>query len=102
MAVQTEAIFGALRECYDPEIPINIVDLGLIYEVAADEAGSVVVRMTLTSPSCPSAMEIPEQVRQKISAIAKVKDVKVEVVWEPQWDPSRISTEGRKILGIEV
>jgi FeS assembly SUF system protein len=100
MAVHTEAIFGALRECYDPEIPINIVDLGLIYEVATDETGSILVRMTLTSPSCPSAMEIPEQVRQKIHAIPGVKDVRVDVVWEPQWDPSRISTEGRKILGI--
>jgi FeS assembly SUF system protein len=102
MAVHTEAIFGALRECYDPEIPINIVELGLIYEVAADETGSVLVRMTLTSPSCPSAMEIPELVRQKVGAIPGVKDVKVETVWEPPWDPSRISTEGRKILGIEV
>ncbi len=102
MAVETEAIWGALRECFDPEIPINIVDLGLIYEVTADEAGSVLIRMTLTSPSCPSALDIPEQVRRRVESVAEVRGVTVEVVWEPQWNPSRISAEGRKTLGIEA
>jgi FeS assembly SUF system protein len=102
MAVTKEEIYAALRECYDPEIPINIYDLGLIYEAEADDAGNVRVRMTLTTPNCPSAQELPEQVRQRMAAIPGVHDAKVELVWEPAWDPSRITPDGRKVLGIEA
>ena len=91
-----------MRSCYDPEIPINIVDLGLIYDAQSDDEGNVAVKMTLTTQGCPSAMAIPEQVRARIATIAEVRDVKVEIVWEPPWDPSRISPEGRKVLGLEA
>jgi FeS assembly SUF system protein len=101
-AVTREQILAALRECYDPEIPINIYDLGLIYGVESDDAGNVRIQMTLTTPNCPSAQELPEQVRQRVAAISDVRDAQVELVWEPAWDPSRITPEGRKVLGIEL
>jgi metal-sulfur cluster biosynthetic enzyme len=102
MPLEKERIFEALRQCYDPEIPINIVDLGLIYDVQNDEAGNVLVKMTLTTQGCPSAQAIPEQVKQRIAAIDEVRDIKVEIVWEPAWNPSMISPGGRKVLGLEV
>lgn len=102
MAVTIDQVNEALRQCYDPEIPVNILDLGLIYGVEINASGSVCIRMTLTTPLCPSAQEIPEQVRQRVKAIGDVADVQVEVVWEPAWDPSRISLEARRQLGIEV
>jgi FeS assembly SUF system protein len=102
MGVTVDQVNEALRQCYDPEIPVNIVDLGLIYAVETDALGNVSIRMTLTTPLCPSAQEIPEQVRQRVKAIDEVKDVRVELVWEPAWDPSRISPKGRLQLGIEV
>jgi len=102
MPLTTERVYEALRQCYDPEIPVNIVDLGLIYEVQHDEAGKVVVKMTLTTQGCPSALAIPEQVRQRVAAIEEVRDIDVQVVWEPPWNPSMISEAGRKALGLEV
>jgi metal-sulfur cluster biosynthetic enzyme len=102
MTVDRERIMDALKQCYDPEIPINIVDLGLIYDAQSDNEGNVAVKMTLTTQGCPSAMAIPEQVRARIATIAEVRDIKVEIVWEPAWDPSRISPEGRKALGLET
>ena len=101
MPLDREQITAALRECYDPEIPVNIVDLGLIYDVQNDPQGNVTVKMTLTSQGCPSAQAIPEQVRQRIAAIEEVRDVNVEIVWEPAWNPAMISEAGRKALGIE-
>jgi FeS assembly SUF system protein len=101
MALEKEQIMDAIRQCYDPEIPINIVDLGLIYDVAHDEVGNVTVKMTLTTQGCPSAQEIPAQVKEKVAAVPDVHDVKVDIVWEPAWDPSRITPEGRQVLGIE-
>ena len=101
MALERDQIMEALKQCYDPEIPINIVDLGLIYDVQHDDAGNVTVKMSLTSQSCPSAMEIPQQVKNQIGTIAEVRDVKVDIVWDPEWNPSRISDNGRQILGIE-
>jgi metal-sulfur cluster biosynthetic enzyme len=102
MAIEREKIMDAIRQCYDPEIPINIVDLGLIYDVQDDEAGNVTVKMTLTTQGCPSAQAIPEQVRSRVAAIEEVKDVKVDIVWEPAWNPSMISPNGRQVLGLEV
>jgi len=102
MPVTNEQVMEALRQCYDPEIPVNIVDLGLIYEVQSDEAGNVNVKMTLTSQGCPAAMSIPDQVKSRIGAIGEVRDVRVEVVWEPAWNPSLISENGRKQLGLEA
>jgi FeS assembly SUF system protein len=97
-----ERVYEALRKCYDPEIPVNIVDLGLIYDVQHDAAGNVAVKMTLTTQGCPSALAIPEQVKQQVVTIPEVRDVKVEVVWEPPWNPSMISAAARQQLGIEV
>jgi len=102
MPLDREQVLEALRQCYDPEIPINIVDLGLIYDVQHDDAGNVTVKMTLTTQGCPSALAIPDQVRSRVAAIDEVRDVKVEIVWEPAWNPSMISPNGRQVLGLEV
>lgn len=102
MPVTNESVMEALRQCYDPEIPVNIVDLGLIYDVQSDERGNVKVKMTLTSQGCPAAMSIPDQVKTRIGAIDEVRDVAVEIVWDPAWNPSRISENGRKQLGLDV
>jgi len=102
MPLDRERILDAARQCFDPEIPINIVDLGLIYDVQCDDAGNVTVKMTLTTQGCPSAQAIPEQLRARVAAIEEVRDVKVEIVWEPAWNPSMISPGGRQVLGLEV
>jgi FeS assembly SUF system protein len=102
MAIEREKIMDAIRQCYDPEIPINIVDLGLIYDVQSDAVGNVTVKMTLTTQGCPSAQAIPEQVRSLVAAVEEVNDVKVDIVWEPAWNPSMISPEGKVVLGLEV
>jgi FeS assembly SUF system protein len=101
MQLGREQIMEALRQCYDPEIPVNIVDLGLIYDVQNDAEGNVAVKMTLTTPDCPSAQAIPDQVKQRVASLEEVRDVKVDIVWEPPWNPSMISEAGRKALGIE-
>jgi metal-sulfur cluster biosynthetic enzyme len=101
MAVSTERVMEALRSCFDPEIPVNIVDLGLVYDVAVSD-GAVHIKMTLTSQGCPSSFSIGEQVKQRVGALEEVSDVQVEFIWEPAWDPSRISEAGRQQLGIEV
>jgi len=102
MELTRERVYEALRKCYDPEIPVNIVDLGLIYDVQHDAAGNVAVKMTLTTQGCPSALAIPEQVKQQVATIPEVRDVNVELVWEPPWNPSMISAAARQQLGIEV
>jgi FeS assembly SUF system protein len=90
----------AIRTCYDPEIPVNIYELGLIYDVLVDEHGVVVVEMTLTSPNCPAAQSLPEEVRNKIRSVGGVTDVKVHVVWQPVWNPSMMSEAARLTLGM--
>ena len=98
--VTQEEVIQAIKQVYDPEIPVNIYDLGLIYHV--DIAGeNVKVKMTLTSQGCPSARQIPDMIRTRVSTIPHVKDVDVQVVWEPRWNPSMISPEGKKILHLE-
>ena len=94
-----EEIIEVIKQCYDPEIPINIYDLGLIYQINATPE-SVSVKMTLTAAACPAAQSLPEQVRQKISSVLGVKQVNVEVTFDPPWTPEKISPEGRKKLGI--
>lgn len=108
MAVTQEDIILALKECYDPEIPVNIVDLGLIYEVrvkpteVANLPGEdVEVEMTLTAPGCPSQGSISEQVKQRLLRIPGVSNATVSIVWYPQWTPERLSADARKQLGIE-
>ena len=92
-------VLEALREVYDPEIPVNIYDLGLIYEVDVDERGVVDIVMTLTSPACPVAGILPGQVEQKVREVPGVADVSVELVWEPAWSIDRMSEEAKLELG---
>ena len=90
----------ALRNCFDPEIPVNIYELGLIYEVKVEPSGAVAIRMTLTSPNCPAAQSLPGEVQARVKEIPGVTDVAVDVVWEPPWDPSRMSEAARLQLGM--
>ena len=92
-------ILEALREVYDPEIPVNIYDLGLIYDVNVDEYGVVDIEMTLTSPACPVAGILPGQVEQKVREVPGVAEVTVELVWEPAWSMDRMSEEAKLELG---
>jgi len=93
-------VLEALRGCYDPEIPVNIYELGLIYEIKVEDSGQVQIKMTLTSPNCPAAASLPSEVEEKTRAIPGVKEVKVEVVFDPPWDPSRMSEAARLQLGM--
>jgi FeS assembly SUF system protein len=93
-------VVEALKTCYDPEIPVDIYELGLIYLVDVDPSGSVEVKMTLTSPNCPSAMELPAMVESKVRSVPGVMDARVEVVFDPPWEPSRMSEAARLQLGM--
>ena len=96
-----ERVIAVLRTIHDPEIPVNIYDLALVYEVDVDEAeGRVRVRMTLTSPACPVAGTLPGEVESRIQAIEGVQDVVVELVWEPPWTPELLSDEVKLQLGL--
>jgi len=95
-----EAILAACATVYDPEIPVNIYELGLIYAAEFDEAGHVKIEMTLTAPACPSAQELPDQVREAVMAVPGVASCEVETVWDPPWDPSRMSEEARLQLNM--
>ena len=94
-------IVAAMRTCYDPEIPVNIHELGLIYGIDLTPEGAVTVRMTLTSPACPAAGSLPPEVQAKVKAVPGVASVKIDIVWEPPWDPSRMSEAARLQLGID-
>ena len=94
-----EEVVNVIKTIYDPEIPVNIYDLGLVYSIATNPQ-EVQVQMTLTSQGCPSAQQIPELVRTKIQSDLNVPSVRVNIVWEPPWHPSMISEEGKKILQI--
>lgn len=94
------AVVAAIRSVYDPEIPVSVFDLGLIYDVRVDDEGKVTVVMTLTAPTCPVAEAIPEWIRQAIAAIEGVTDVAMEIVWEPFWKPEYMSEAARLELGL--
>jgi FeS assembly SUF system protein len=93
-------IVEALRTVYDPEIPVDIYELGLVYGIAADADRRVRVTMTLTSPACPSAQQIPVEVQYKVKAVQGVSDVTVDVVWEPPWDKDKMSEMAKLTLGM--
>lgn len=93
-------IIGALETCYDPEIPVNIHELGLVYSTDVGDDGDVQIKMTLTTPNCPVATSLPGEVESKVSTIEGVKSVKVEVVWDPPWDASKMSESARLQLGM--
>jgi FeS assembly SUF system protein len=99
-SVTQDAVISAIASVYDPEIPVNIYELGLIYAVEISDAGDVKVEMTLTAPACPSAQELPEMVRTAIAALDGVGDITVDTVWDPPWDPSRMSEDARLSLNM--
>jgi FeS assembly SUF system protein len=96
----TEEIVQAIKTVYDPEIPADIYELGLIYKVDIADDRSVAVDMTLTTPNCPSAQELPIMVENAVASVPGVGPVSVAVVWEPPWDPSRMSDEARLVLNM--
>jgi len=93
-------IISAIRQVYDPEIPVNVYDLGLIYDIQADADGEVFVKMTLTAPNCPIADEVVAQVREAVSDVPGVRHVEVELVFEPEWTTERMSEEAKLELGL--
>lgn len=95
-----EAVVTALREIFDPEIPVNIYDLGLIYGVDVSADGAVAVTMTLTTPHCPVAESMPAEVEMRVAAVPGVRDAEVNLVWDPAWDPAKMSDEARLELGM--
>jgi len=100
MARLTDEIVGALKTVYDPEIPADIYELGLIYKVDIEDDRSVKVEMTLTTPNCPSAAELPIMVETAVASVPGVSGAKVDIVWDPPWDPSRMSDEARLVLNM--
>ena len=94
------AIVAAIKTVFDPEIPVNIYDLGLIYEILVDAGGVAGVRMTLTAPACPAAQWLPGQVEQKVKAVEGVSDAKVDVVFDPPWTKDRMSEAAKLQLGM--
>jgi metal-sulfur cluster biosynthetic enzyme len=97
----SEDVYKELKQVFDPEIPVNIVDLGLVYDVKVQDTGVCNVTMTLTSQSCPEARTIPEVMKRRINALPGITGTEIEIVWDPAWSPQRISPEGRAQLGIE-
>lgn len=98
--VLQEAVVEALKTIYDPEIPVNIYDLGLIYDVAVDENCDAIVSMTLTTPNCPVAESMPGEVELRVLSVPGIRDAEVKLVWEPAWDPSKMTDEARLELGM--
>ena len=96
----TDEIVGALKTVYDPEIPADIYELGLIYKVDIDDDRAVKIDMTLTTPNCPSAAELPGMVEDAVASVPGVREAKVTIVWDPPWDPSRMSDEARAVLNM--
>lgn len=96
----TDDIIAALKTVYDPEIPSDIYELGLIYKIDIADDRTVAVNMTLTTPNCPSAQELPSMVENAVASVPGVGAVKVDIVWDPPWDPSRMSDEARAVLNM--
>ena len=92
-------IIEALHTVYDPEIPVDIYELGLVYDIDIDEDRKAKIRMTLTAPACPVADILPEEVRQKVLCVPGIADAEIELVWEPPWNPSMMSENARLALG---
>ncbi|GBQ98412.1 hypothetical protein GLI01_07590 [Gluconacetobacter liquefaciens] len=95
-----EAVIAAIATVFDPEIPVNIYELGLIYAIDLHRDGTVRVEMTLTAPNCPSAQELPAQVQEAVRTVPGVTDATVEIVWDPPWDMSRMSDDARLSLNM--
>lgn len=100
MAEIRPQVIDALKTVYDPEIPVNIYELGLIYDVLVDSSAQVGIRMTLTAPACPAAQSLPVEVKQKAATVPGVAGAKVEVVWEPPWSKERMTDAAKLQLGL--
>ena len=98
--VSRERVIAAISTVYDPEIPVSIYELGLIYDIDIDSSGAVEIAMTLTAPACPVADILPGEVAEKVREVPGVTDVKVELVWDPPWTPDRMSEAARLELGM--
>jgi FeS assembly SUF system protein len=98
--VLKEQITEQIRTVFDPEIPVNVYELGMVYDIDVKDDGVADITMTLTSPSCPAAQIIPGEVKQKSELVKGVKEASVKIVWEPRWDPSMMSEEARLTLGM--
>ncbi len=95
-----DPVIAALREVYDPEIPVNLYDLGLIYDITIGAEGAVNIEMSLTAPGCPVAGEMPGQVAEAVAAVPGAGEVEVRLVWDPPWTPERMSEDARLALGM--
>ena len=96
-----QSVVDVLKTVYDPEIPVDIYELGLVYDVNVEESGAVAIRMTLTSPMCPVAESLPPEVEEKVRGVPGVTEVKLDLVWEPPWSPSLMSEAAKLELGME-
>ena len=97
-----DKVIAEIKKIYDPEIPVNIYDLGLIYNVKVDKENVVEIKMTLTTPNCPVAESLPKEVEDSVKSIKEVKDAKLELVWEPPWDKSMMSEAAKLELNLWV
>jgi len=97
-----DRVLQAVRKCYDPEVPVNIYEMGLIYDLRVDDAGAVAIRMTLTSPNCPVAGSLPRDVETKVKAVEGVTAVQVELTWDPPWHPGLMSEAAKLALGMDL
>ena len=95
-----ENIVHTIKTCYDPEIPVNIYEMGLIYQIRVKSDGAVTINMTLTSPNCPAAQSLPAEVKEKVAQIDGVTSVDINIVWDPPWNPSMLSEAARLELGL--
>ena len=94
-----QTVISVLQSCFDPEIPVNIWELGLIYELKIDDEGNAYIKMTLTSPHCPVAESLPNEVKEKVKNVNGVKDVYIDLVWEPAWSMEKMTDEAKLQLG---
>ena len=94
-----QEIIKKLKTCYDPEIPVDIWELGLIYQIKIDDEANVYLKMTLTSPQCPVAESLPPEVKEKVKSIDGIKDINLDLVWEPAWNLDMMSEEAKLVLG---
>ena len=99
-SILEDAVIEVMKTIYDPEIPVNIYEMGLLYEIKVDDNKNVYILMTLTSPNCPVAESLPEEVEEKVKNIAGIKDVKIEITFEPPWDQTMMSEAAQLELGL--
>lgn len=100
MDITRDHVIEVVKQCFDPEIPVNIWDLGLIYDIEIPDSDHINIRMSLTTAACPSAQQIPETLRHKLLTQLPAKEVRIDVVFDPPWTPERITEQGKKKLGL--